>query len=92
MSSSRACEAIQLMIASSLPSQTRAPHANHQLDCFTGVRNDDQPTHPSPILNWIASRSSFEKRHWRFSFLRCKNYSSPRNDGPGITEKVTFKY
>ena len=41
--SSRACDAIQLRPASSLPSPTRSPHANHQLDCFTGVRNDAQP-------------------------------------------------
>ena len=41
-----------------------------------------KPAHPSPIPNWIASRSSCEKRHRRFSFLPCKNHSSPRNDAP----------
>ena len=56
-----------------------------------------KPAHPSPITNWIASRSSFEKRHRRFSFLPCKNHSSPRNDAPQPdrappgAQKVEFK-
>jgi hypothetical protein len=56
-----------------------------------------KPAHPSPIPNWIASRSSFEKRHRRFSFLPCKNHSSPRNDAPKPdrappgAQKVEFK-
>jgi hypothetical protein len=55
--SSRACEAIQLMIASFLPRPSRSPLANHQLDCFTGVRNDGPVITNEREANQIMSSS-----------------------------------
>jgi hypothetical protein len=73
---------------------TRSPLANPQLDCFTGVRNDDQPVIASEReAIQLISASSLPSQTCSPLANHQLDYVAPaRNDGPVITEKVAFKY